>query len=289
MPTESYLIVNADDFGYDPGVNRGIIESARRGIVTATGIFANAENLQEQVDMLRDIDHLDTGVHLNLTYGKPVAKGTLELTRAWGGSFPGKATLLRALATGKMGVEAVKTEWRAQIERCLASGVHVRFVNSHEHVHMLPGLFGVTRSLAREFGVPHVRVAVGEWRARPTVGSIARNALIDGMRMCIPSRSRDEAPIMIGLAASGRLSLPYLENTLKSLRKGGVYELMCHPGCTHGSLLKDPHLLHYHDWDGERMALCSDEAGHLCEEFGIRLIGYRHLAVVGGRLEVRRS
>lgn len=288
MYAESYLIVNADDFGYDPGVNRGIIESARRGIVTATGIFANAENLGEQIDILRDIDHLDLGVHLNLTHGIPVDERTRDLTGTWGDSFPGKGALLKALASGRLGVEAVKTEWRAQIERCLTCGVQLRFINSHEHVHMLPGLFTVARHLAREFGVPHVRVAAAEWRTRPTLGSTMRNVLIGGMRMCVPPPSRDEAPTMIGFSASGRLSLPYLADALKSLGKGGVYELMCHPGCSRGSQVTDPHLLRYHDWDGERVTLCSDEARQLCEEYRVRLIGYRHLAVAGGRLEVRQ-
>ena len=35
------LIVNADDYGYFDCVSKGILESASRGIVTATGVFAN--------------------------------------------------------------------------------------------------------------------------------------------------------------------------------------------------------------------------------------------------------
>ncbi len=36
------LIVNADDYNTDEGRNRGIIEAARRGIVTSTSVLANA-------------------------------------------------------------------------------------------------------------------------------------------------------------------------------------------------------------------------------------------------------
>ena len=35
----SYLIVNADDYGYHDCVSKGILSAARQGIVTATGIF----------------------------------------------------------------------------------------------------------------------------------------------------------------------------------------------------------------------------------------------------------
>ena len=36
------LIVNADDFGFTPGVNAGITQAFREGILTSTTIMANA-------------------------------------------------------------------------------------------------------------------------------------------------------------------------------------------------------------------------------------------------------
>ena len=37
----SFLIVNADDYGYFPGISRGIIDAHKDGVVTATGVLAN--------------------------------------------------------------------------------------------------------------------------------------------------------------------------------------------------------------------------------------------------------
>ena len=37
MPAQRFLIVNADDFGQSPGVNRGIITGHEQGIVTSLG------------------------------------------------------------------------------------------------------------------------------------------------------------------------------------------------------------------------------------------------------------
>ena len=36
------LILNADDFGYDPAVSRGIAESMRKGVVSSTTMIVNS-------------------------------------------------------------------------------------------------------------------------------------------------------------------------------------------------------------------------------------------------------
>lgn len=285
----AYLIVNADDFGYGPAVNRGIIDAARHGAVTATGVFANAGELEKQIEPLLDVEHLDTGVHLNLTHGCPLADEMRALNRSGGGQFPGKLALIKALISGRLSREIVEREWRSQIDRCISSGMEVRFLNSHEHVHMLPGLFVVAERLAAAYGIPHIRVASSEWYCRPTAGSISRNVIIGGMKMFVPSRLRSRAPAMLGLARSGKLNLRYLKEVLSTLRPGGAYELMCHPGYTDEAVELDPRLARYHDWDSERQALCSKEVKRLCDVNNIRLIGYRHLAMVDGRLAVRQA
>ncbi len=257
--------------------------------MTATGVFANAGELEKQIEPLLDVEHLDTGVHLNLTHGRPVTDEMRALNRSGGGQFPGKLTLIKALISGGIPLEIVELEWRTQIDRCISSGMEVRFLNSHEHVHMLPGVFAVAERLATEYGIPHIRVATSEWRARQTAGALLRNVMIGGMKTFVPSSFRLKAPVMLGLAESGKLNLPYLAGTLKKLRPGGVYELMCHPGYADEAVELDPRLARYHDWDNERQALCSEEVKRLCDENHIQLIGYRHLAIVDGRIAVRQA
>jgi len=47
------LIVNADDLGWTAGVNRGIAEAHRNGIVTSASLLANGEAFAEAAELAR--------------------------------------------------------------------------------------------------------------------------------------------------------------------------------------------------------------------------------------------
>ena len=46
-----YLIVNADDYGASRGINRGILEAHRRGILTSTSLLVNTAWSGEAAEM----------------------------------------------------------------------------------------------------------------------------------------------------------------------------------------------------------------------------------------------
>lgn len=61
------LIVNADDFGYSRGINRGIAEAHDRGIVTSASLMINAPQAREAVELARARPALSLGIHVNFT------------------------------------------------------------------------------------------------------------------------------------------------------------------------------------------------------------------------------
>ncbi len=277
------LIVNADDYGYFRGVSQGILEAAHRGIVTATGVFANSERFDEDVPALRDSAALDAGVHLNLTDGRPLTADMRGRLARWGGRFPRKFTMARAVMLGVVRPADVEVEWRAQIERCRRAGLKLHFLNSHEHIHMLPALFRLAQGLADEFRIPHLRFATTglAWRS---VGGAVRAAIVKALAAIDRRRLARPVARFVGLEASGRLRLSDLDAVTSGLQPGGVYELMCHPGHPAAAEVNDPRLLSYHDWAGELATLIDPRAKSLLESRGIRLVGYRDIAVDGGRL-----
>lgn len=66
MTGERLLIVNADDFGQSPGVNRGVAQAHEEGIVTAATVMVRWPAAAEAAAYVRRRPELDVGLHLDL-------------------------------------------------------------------------------------------------------------------------------------------------------------------------------------------------------------------------------
>src|SRR5246127_336899 len=157
------LIVNADDLGWTHGVNRGIAEAHRNGIVTSASLIANGCAFEAGVQTARESPQLGVGVHLNLSDGNPVApaeevKSLLDENGDFSG---GPEALLFRLTAKKLETKEVEAEWNAQIEKVRAAGIRPTHLDGHKHVQMLPGLFAVALRLAKKHGIEAVRGGPG--------------------------------------------------------------------------------------------------------------------------------
>lgn len=272
-----HLIVNADDYGYFDGVSRGILKAHREGVVSATGILATSEDFESHVEWLGEAPHLDVGVHLNLTCGVPLTKACRAKLTNVGGEFSSAASLLRSLLGRSIALRDIEIEWRAQIERCVEAGLRPWFLNSHEHVHVLPPLFKIVLQLASEFRIKSIRLPAAEWLQPWSIAAVGRNLFVS----CLGALNRvtEDAPVprFLGLARSGRLDRRYFETVLPNLIPGKCYELMCHPGIGGSHELKFARALDYHDWDLELSTLCDPSLPDLLARYNVSVIGYRAL------------
>jgi len=66
MTATRYLIVNADDFGQSPGVNRGIIQCVEHGIVTSASLMVRWPAAVAAAEYARAHPGLSVGLHLDL-------------------------------------------------------------------------------------------------------------------------------------------------------------------------------------------------------------------------------
>jgi predicted glycoside hydrolase/deacetylase ChbG (UPF0249 family) len=121
-----YLIVNADDFGLSDGVNQGILDAHRHGIVTSTSLMVLAPAAAQAARGARENPDLSVGLHF-------VEPDDAEL------DDPAQA----------------QAAFAAQLERfCELVGRDPTHVDSHHHVHTTQERMTVFRELVRPLGVP---------------------------------------------------------------------------------------------------------------------------------------
>ena len=271
-----HLIINADDYGYFPCVSRGILEAAKTNALTATGILANSADLNTQLAWLDEVPDLELGVHLNLTFKQPLTTAMSEKLDHWNGCFPNAYIMSLLILTGKISLAAVRNEWCAQIEVCRSK--NLTFLNSHEHIHMLPPLFSLAVELAKTYNIGHVRITQADWLKPFSVAGLVRNSLMQAMQAVNQRRYQQPVALFLGLSRSGKLNFAALEQIFSKLKGGHCYELMCHPGHFNTTEISDPKLIAYHDWEGELALLQSSQLQELYQRYTIHLSHYHHLS-----------
>ena len=288
------LIVNADDLGWTPGVNRGIVEAFRNGIVTSTSLLANGAAFADGVEMARAAGGLGVGMHLNLTDGAPVTgrESVTSLLNKQGEFAGGPESLLLRRASRGLLLKEVEREWNAQIQKVRDAGIEPTHLDGHKHVHMLPGLFEIALRLAKRHGIGAIRVSLEASSLRAALSSGANRRAGVVMKQGVQARglkllARDAreqaeragiaaADYFCGIAQTGELTREGVTKFLKSLPEGTT-ELMCHPGYADTALQNTATRLQ--DSRQTELEILTDTAiRNLVASQGIRLIDYGFVA-----------
>jgi len=287
------LIVNADDLGWTGGVNRGILDAFRRGIVTSTSLLANGSAFLEAAKAAKSAPGLGVGVHLNLSDGAPVAdhESVTSLLNDKGEFADGPESLLLKRARRGLVLDEVEEEWDAQIQKVRDAGIRPTHLDGHKHVHMLPGLFEIALRLAKKHGIEAVRVSLEEssLRAALAFGEKHRAGIV--MKQGVQARAlkllaRDArqqaaragiatADYFCGIAQTGELTRQGVERLLTSLPEGTT-ELMCHPGYADEALQKTATRLQA-SRQKELDIFTDTRIRNLVASQGIRLIDYAYV------------
>lgn len=287
------LIVNADDLGWTEGVNRGIADAFRMGIVTSASMLANGTAFAGGLEVAQQAPGLGLGVHLNLSDGAPVAdrEAVTSLLNEKGEFAGGPESLLLRQARRGLLLREVEVEWDAQIEKVRDAGIEPTHLDGHKHVHMLPGLFEIALRLAKRHSIGAIRIALEESSLRTALasGKMQRSGVV--MRQGVQARglkllARDAreqaeragiaaADYFCGIAQTGELTLEGLKKFLKSLPEGTT-ELMCHPGYADAALKKTATRLQ--DSRQKELEILTDTGvRNLVASQGIRLIDYGYV------------
>ena len=269
MPRKQ-LVVNADDFGFTPDVNEGIVEAHRRGILTSTTLMANGAAFDDAVRLARETPSLDIGAHLALVGGDSVVTGR---------TLPSSvAQLLAAMVRREIDVY---DELRAQVERIAGAGLRLTHLDTHKHTHLAAPVLEAVARLGEEFDIRWVRrpfdFPLNAMPVPPAKRLLSR--ALGGLRpffhMVLEKHGCRTTDHFAGFAITGRFRAAELASLLDALPAGST-ELMCHPGFCREPLraartrLKESR-------ERELEALLSREVREAIERNGIELKSYPEL------------
>ena len=275
-----HLIVNADDLGLTPGVNRGILRAFQNGIVTSASLLLTGSAFEEAVALARQNQQLDVGLHLTLVEERAVlGREFLPTLVDETGRFPRTSgEFFRRAFLGRINWDEVKREIAAQIARFQKTGLRLSHIDSHQHLHMFPPVFPIVRRLASGMDNVLIRNSAGPWRKWPGV-RMGRWIQKLGLNLaCLSARGLYAAPLlqmpdgMYGFEVSGCLTRSVLEQILRKI-PDGLYELICHPGESDAETQTRYRHWRYH-WAEELDALTAPETRVVLEQQGIALTSF---------------
>lgn len=151
------LIINADGFGFTKGINKGIIESIEKGLVSSISCNVNFPYIQDVEYIVRNYPNVSIGLHLNINVGKPVnlPKYVPSLLNAsgefWGSEFDKKLLLCQ------INYSELQKECEAQIVKLQGLGVNISHIDGHQNKHLYPGYFGILLKLGKKYDIKRIR------------------------------------------------------------------------------------------------------------------------------------
>jgi chitin disaccharide deacetylase len=273
LTARKQLVVNADDFGFTPDVNQGIVEAHRHGILTATTLMANGEAFDDAVRLGRETPSLDIGCHLVLVGGKSLVSGEAYP--------PTVGKLLRALVSREL---RPYEELRTQVRRICDAGIAPSHLDTHKHTHLAPPVLDAVARVAEEFGILWVRrpfdLPINAARgAAPFLKRMTNHSL--GLLRRRFHRVLDRhhcktTDYFAGFQITGRFRTAELVELLGVLPEGST-ELMVHPGRC-GDALRAARTRLKESREEELKALVAAETRDAIERNGIALARFNDLA-----------
>jgi chitin disaccharide deacetylase len=288
------LIINADDFGLTPGVNRAILEAHQHGVVTSATLMANGQAFTEAIGLARSSPGLGVGCHVVLVDGSPVLDKTkvrslLKPRSAKTGDPQFREGISRfgALALlGRLAADEIEAEATSQIRKLQASGIEVTHLDSHKHTHLFPQVLRPLLRAAKICGVrairnPFERIQGSQLAASP---SLWKRWVEVGLLRSLARQFREavqQAGIFtpdgtLAIIATGTLNERLLHLMVENL-PDGTWELVCHPGYNDADLQR-VHTRLKESREQELRILTSQATRDLLAANGVEIVSFRELA-----------
>src|SRR3954447_13000796 len=157
-PAAPEVLLRLDDIGMNHSVNLAVEQVAKTGMPISVSVLFVCPWYQEAVEILKKYPNVTVGVHLalnsewrNYRWGPVLGKGGVpSLVDANGYFLPS----VPAFLASKYDLGEVERELSAQMDRAMASGLKIAYVDPHMGTGLAtPQLREVFERVARKYGV----------------------------------------------------------------------------------------------------------------------------------------
>lgn len=240
------LVVVADDFGIGPETDRGILDVAASGRITATVLIVNSPFAPRAVaDWKRLGRPVELGWHPALTLDRPIlpANQVPSLVDA-DGMFHPLGRFLKKSLLGRIRANEAHAELAAQFERYVELvGEPPKLVNSHQHVSLFHPVTAALHDVLLQSGTrPFVRRVCEPWTTLRHVPGARLKRLVLTRRGRRQARTLDRDGFpgcdwLAGITNPRDTADPLFHRRWLSRMPGRTVELMCHPGHLDSTLI----------------------------------------------------
>lgn len=289
------VILHGDDFGLAPAINAGILEAHEHGCLTSASLSVAGPAAEEAAAAARGFPELGIGLHLTLVEERPVSAPASipSLLDGDGRFFASGVAFARRWWAGRIRADEARCEIRAQLARVRDLGVSLTHLDSHDHVHVLPGLFEIVVEEMAGAGLRRLRIPLETGAAGPAswprraagfgLDLLARRAARIAGRQGLAYPDR-----FLGFRGAGQIDTPSLVARLESVGPG-ITEIALHPAAGSGPPRADFARWGY-CWDAELAALLAPEVRDVLDRRQIRRLHFGQLSPAPvARVEDTRS
>jgi predicted glycoside hydrolase/deacetylase ChbG (UPF0249 family) len=248
------LRIIADDLGLALCVNEGIILGLKNKWIDGASLMPAGEAFPDAVRLIKELDQPNIGVHIVFVEEKSLGrkKDIPSLIDSDGSFAKGHQKFFFRYMLGLIDLNDIEKEARLQIEKCLEQGIKPSFINSHQHLHLLPRIMDVFIKLAKEYQIPRIRIVMepiftidgGIFRK---IKSLVLYLFSRSAHQKIRNNGLETNNFFIGFTQAGDLSLKDIKFAKEVARDypNKNIELGCHPGFENQQLLNK-----YRHWGG---------------------------------------
>ena len=290
VPVLRYIIINADDFGRHAEINRAVEEGLVHGCLRSATVMPGGAAFAGAIDIARRHEELGLGVHFTLVDGHPILppEEIPSLVGSEGDFLPDHTALLKRYLKGSINLEEVRRELAAQLQKVEATGIPISHVDSHQHMHTLPGIIDIVLDLAARAGIRAVRTprtplfagafgGLGQLVGRLGLSTLARLAACKAHRRGLLTPDN-----FAGIVAGEAVSEGELLHLIAHLPQGTT-EVMMHPGMKNDVLQEDSGW--QHDFEAELAAILSPRVGEALRKAEVEPVNFLHLSCTAEQRE----